>query len=94
MAVLVPLGRINRKPCLTDEIFQCLALLESNILNVAYTPDARFQRTSAGEDELHIRQFLTDLVECADALFLGKTAEVQGVVLPPVFTECYPPDKL
>ncbi|WP_330663200.1 hypothetical protein [Coprococcus sp. AM100_B19A] len=34
-----------------------------------------------GEDELHIRQLLTDLDECADALLLREAAEVEDVIL-------------
>ena len=40
-----------------------------------------FQRASTGEDELHIRQLLTNLDECADALLLREAAEVKDVIL-------------
>ena len=40
-----------------------------------------YQRASAGEDELHIRQLLADLDKCADALLLREAAEVKDVVL-------------
>ena len=60
-AVLIPLRRVDREACLTDELFQCLAFLEANVLDVLNTIYCLFQRTSAGEDELYIRQFLTDL---------------------------------
>ena len=80
-AVLIPLRRIDGEPCLTDELLQCLAFLEANILDVLNTIYRLFQRTGAGEDELHIRQLLTDLNECADSLFLREAAEVEDVIL-------------
>ena len=49
-----------------------------NVLNTIY---CLFQRASTGEDELHIRQLLTNLDECADALLLREAAEVKDVIL-------------
>ena len=71
-AVLIPLRRINGEPCLTDQFLQCLAFLEANVLDVLNTIYCLFQRASTGEDELHIRQFFTDLDERADTLLLRE----------------------
>ena len=79
-AVLIPLRRIDGEPCLTDELFQCFAFLEADVFDVLNTIYRLFQRTSAGEDELDIRQVLTDLDECADALFFREATKVKDVV--------------
>ena len=68
--VLVPLRRINGEPCLTDQLLQCLAFLEANVLDVLNTIYCLLQRTSTCEDELYIRQLLTDLDEGTDTLLL------------------------
>ena len=80
-AVLIPLRRVNGEPCLTDQLLQCLAFLEADVFDVLNTIYCLFQRTSTGEDELHIRQFFTDLDERADTLLLREAAEVKDVVL-------------
>lgn len=89
--VLIPLRRVDGEPCFTDEFFQCLTLLESYVLDVLYTTHCFFQRSGTGEDELHIRQFPTDLDECADALFLGEAAKVQRIIHSLILTKGYPP---
>ena len=80
-AVLIPLRRVNGEPCLTDQLLQCLAFLEADVFDVLNTIYCLFQRASTGENELHIRQFLTDLDECADALLLREAAKVEDVIL-------------
>ena len=75
-AVFIDFRRANRELCFPNQFVQCIASLETNILNIFQLIDLVFQWARTSKNKLNIRQQIAGLNKCVDSLLFREAAEV------------------